>query len=65
MTVVPHPFRLKRRHFDITEVIEVEPQKVLNTPTEHDFQNAFKKLQKHWELCIRAERDCFEGDGAK
>jgi hypothetical protein len=51
MTVVTtHPpslFRrlktnLKGRHFDTTEVMETESQAVLNTLTEHDFQDAFK-----------------------
>jgi hypothetical protein len=62
MTVVPHPpyfslfprlkIKLKDRHFDTTEVIEAESQAVLNTLTEHDFQDAFKKWQKLWERCI-------------
>jgi hypothetical protein len=43
-------------------VIEAESQAALNTLTEHDFQNAFEKCQKHWERCIRAEGDYFEGD---
>jgi hypothetical protein len=34
--------KLKGRHFDTTEVIETESQAVLNTLTEHDFQDAFK-----------------------
>jgi hypothetical protein len=50
-------------HFDTTEVIEAES--VLNTLTEHDFPDAFKKWQKHWEWCIRAEGDYFEGDGGQ
>jgi hypothetical protein len=54
--------KLKGHHFNTTEVIEAESQAVLNTLTEHDFQDAFKKWQKHWERCIRAERDYFEGD---
>jgi hypothetical protein len=33
---------LKGHHFDIIEVIEAELQAVLNTLTEHYFQNAFK-----------------------
>jgi predicted helicase len=32
------------RHFDITEVIVAESQAVLNTRTEQDFQDAFKKM---------------------
>jgi hypothetical protein len=52
MTVVPHPhylsllprlkIKLIGRHFDTIEVIEAESQAVLNTLTEHDFQDAFK-----------------------
>jgi hypothetical protein len=30
------------RHFDTIEVIKAESQAVLNTLTEHDFQDAFK-----------------------
>jgi hypothetical protein len=50
MTVAPHPpyfylqKKLKDRHFDITEVMEAESQAVLNTLTEHDFQDAFTNL---------------------
>jgi hypothetical protein len=39
---------MKGRHFDTTEVIVAESQVVLNTVTEHDFQDAFKKWQKRW-----------------
>jgi hypothetical protein len=67
-TIVPYfsvfP-RLKGRHFDTIELIEAESQAVLNTLTEHDFQDAFRKCQKRWERCIRAEEDCFEGDGGQ
>jgi hypothetical protein len=38
---------------------------VLNTFTEYDFQDAFKKRQKRWERIIRAEGDYFEGDGGQ
>jgi hypothetical protein len=57
MTVIPHlPYcplfpplkiKLKGRHFDTTEVTKAESQAVLNILTEHDFQDAFKKWQKH------------------
>jgi hypothetical protein len=36
--------KLKGRHFDRIEVIDAESQVVLNTLTEHDFQDAFKKM---------------------
>jgi hypothetical protein len=54
--------KLKGHCFDTTEVIETELQVVLNTQTDHDFQDALKKRQKRWEQCIRAEGDYFEGD---
>jgi hypothetical protein len=38
-------------------VIAAESQAVLDTLTEHDFQDAFKKWQKLWERCIREEGD--------
>jgi histone-lysine N-methyltransferase SETMAR len=38
--------KLKGCCFDTTEVIEAESQAVLNTLTEQDFQDAFKKWQK-------------------
>jgi hypothetical protein len=34
--------KLKGSHFDRIEVIEAEWEAVLNTLTEHDFQDAFK-----------------------
>jgi hypothetical protein len=33
---------VKSRHFDTLEVMEAELQAVLNTLTEHHFQNVFK-----------------------
>jgi predicted helicase len=35
---------MKDSHFDTTEVIEAESQAVLNILTQHDFQEAFKKM---------------------
>jgi hypothetical protein len=46
-------------------VIEAESQAVLNTLNEHDFQDAFKKWQKRWKQCIRAEGYYYEGDGSQ
>jgi hypothetical protein len=43
-------------------MIEAESHAVLNTLTEQDFQDAFKKWQKRWERCILPERDYFDGD---
>jgi hypothetical protein len=52
-------------HFDTVEVIEAESQAVMNTLTEPDFQDAFKKWQKRWERCIRVAGDHFEGVGGQ
>jgi hypothetical protein len=35
---------LEDRHFDTIQVIEAESQAVLNSLTDHDFQDAFKKM---------------------
>jgi hypothetical protein len=41
--------KLKGYHFDTTEVIKAESQAMFNALTEHNFLDAFKKLQKRWE----------------
>jgi uncharacterized protein (DUF1919 family) len=46
-------------------MIEAESQVMLNTLTEHSFQDAFKKWQKRRERRVREEGDYFEGDGGK
>jgi hypothetical protein len=65
LTAVPQPLyfslfsrlkiKLNGRHFDKTEAIEAESQAVLNTLTEQDFQDAFKKWQKRWEPRLRGD----------
>jgi hypothetical protein len=57
--------RQKDRHFDTTEVMEAESKAVLNTLREHDFQDAFKKWQKHWGRCIHVEGGYFKGDSGQ
>jgi hypothetical protein len=57
--------KLKGCHINTIEVIEAESQMVLNALIEHDFEDAFRKLQKCWEACIRAEGGYFEGDGGQ
>jgi hypothetical protein len=75
MAVISHPLhlslflrlkiKLKDRHFDTIEVMEAESQAVLNTFTEHDFRDAFKRWQKRWGHCIHAGGNYFEGDGGQ
>jgi hypothetical protein len=55
--------KLIGRQFDTIEAIEAESQAMLNTLTEHHFQDAFKKWQKPWERCIREEGGYFESGG--
>jgi hypothetical protein len=64
-SISPLNIKLKGRHFDTIEAIEAESQVMLNTLTEHDFQCAFKKWQKHCEWCVRIEGNYFEGDGVQ
>jgi histone-lysine N-methyltransferase SETMAR len=57
--------KLKGHRLDTTEVTEADSRVLLNTLTEHDFQDAFKIWQKSLERCIYAEGDYFEGDGGQ
>jgi hypothetical protein len=57
--------KLKGRRFDTTEAIDAESQAVQNILIEHDFQDVFKKWQKRWERCIRAEGDHFDCEGGQ
>jgi hypothetical protein len=67
----PHPLyfslfpqlkiKLKDRHFDITEVIDSESQAVLNTLTEYDFLDAFKKVEKALGTMHTSRRGLFRG----
>jgi hypothetical protein len=59
----PMKIKLKGCHFDTIEVIEIESQAVQDTLTEHHIQDAFKKWQKLWKRCLRAEGDYFEYHG--
>jgi hypothetical protein len=38
---------------------------MLNTFTEQNFQDAFKKFQRSWEQCIHVEGDYIRGDGGQ
>jgi hypothetical protein len=41
--------KLKVRRFDSTEEIQAESQRVLDTVTEKDFQEAFRKWRRLWD----------------
>ena len=58
-------FKLKGRRFDTIEDNQAETQKVLDTLTEKNFQDAFQKWRRWWDLCLHARGDHFEGDGGR
>ena len=55
--------RLKGQRFVTIEEIQAEWKQVLNTLTLADFIECFQKCQNHWNRCIQAQGDYFEGDG--
>jgi hypothetical protein len=57
--------KLKGRCFDSTEEIQTESRDVIKMLTRNDFQQCFRSWKSHWDRCINAERDYFEGDGGK
>ena len=57
--------KLKGRQFDNITEIQAETQKVLNTLTEKDFQEAFQKWRRRWNRCLHSGGNYFEGDGGR
>jgi hypothetical protein len=57
--------KLKGRQFDTIEDIPAETQKVLDTLTEKNFQDAFQKWRRRWDQCLHAGGYYFEGDGSR
>jgi hypothetical protein len=57
--------KLKGRRFDTIEEIQAESQRVLDTLTDKDFQDAFQKWRRRWDRCLNAGRNYFEGDGGR
>jgi hypothetical protein len=57
--------KLKGRRFDTTEEIQAESQRVLDTVTEKDFQEAFQKWRRMYSLCLHEKGNYFEGDGGR
>jgi hypothetical protein len=51
----------KHCHFDITKVLETESQALLNTLTEHDFQDAFKKMAQTLGMVNTRRRGLLRG----
>jgi hypothetical protein len=57
--------KLKERRFDTSEEIQAESQRVLDTVTEKDFQEAFEKWRRRWDWCLHAGGNYFDGDGGR
>jgi hypothetical protein len=57
--------KLKGRHFVTNEEIQAESQRVLNTLTEKDSQEAFQKWRRLWDRCLHVGGSYFEGDGGR
>jgi hypothetical protein len=55
--------RLKGRRFDTTEEIHPELLEVIDTLTFENFQGCTKSCETHWDRCIHAQGEYFEGDG--
>jgi hypothetical protein len=45
--------------------IQAESQRVLDSLTEKDFQEAFQKWRRWWDRCLHAGGNYFEGDGGR
>jgi hypothetical protein len=46
--------KLKGRRFGTTEDIHAESQRVIDSLTEKDFQEAFQKWRRRWDRCLHA-----------
>jgi hypothetical protein len=57
--------KLKGHRFNTNEEIVTESQRVLDTLTENDFQEAFQKWRNRWDRCLRAGGNYFEDDGGR
>ena len=55
--------RLKGRRFDTSEEIHPGTQEVIDTRKFEKFQGCMKSWETHWDRCIHAQGDYFEGDG--
>jgi hypothetical protein len=57
--------KLKGRRFDSIEEIHAESQRVLDTLTGKEIQEAFQKWRRRWVWCLCAGGNYFEGDGGR
>jgi hypothetical protein len=57
--------KLKGGRFDTIEEIQAESQRVIDTLTEKDFQEAFQKWRRRWDQWLHAGVNYFEGDDGR
>jgi histone-lysine N-methyltransferase SETMAR len=57
--------KMKGRRFGTIEEIQAESQRVLDTLTENDVQEAFQKWKRRWDRCLHAGGTYFEGYGGR
>jgi hypothetical protein len=57
--------KLKGHWFDTIEEIQAETQRVLDTRTDKDFEEAFQKRRRRWDRCVHAGGNYFEVDGGR
>jgi hypothetical protein len=53
--------KLKGHWLDTIEEIQAESQRVLDTLTKNDFQEAFQKRRIRWDRCLYKGGNYFEG----
>jgi hypothetical protein len=54
--------KLKGSRSDTNEEIQAELQRVLDTLTEKEFQEAFQNWRIRWDWCLHAGGNYFQGD---
>jgi hypothetical protein len=57
--------KLNGRQFDTMEEIQAESQRVLDTLTDKDLQEAFQKWRRRWDRCLHAGGIYVEVDGGR
>jgi hypothetical protein len=57
--------KLKVRRFDNIEFTQAKSQRVFDTLTEKEFQEAIQKWRRRWDRCLHAGGNYFEGDSGR
>jgi len=57
--------KLKGRQFTTIEEIQAKSQRMLDTLTGKDFQEAFQKWRRQRDWCLHVGGNYFKGDGGR